>query len=99
MTRGDWGSAATSQWLYNAPMGSTMWFENSTSGWVSSTASASTTVNAAYKEKLAFGGGSNTNKLWTVPQRSAAFNAAAPGYSGPGFTNTDSLVQTNFIGN
>jgi hypothetical protein len=99
MTRGAWGSAATSQWLYNAPMGSTMWFENSTSGWVSSTASASTTVNAAYKEKLAFGGGSNTNKLWTVPQRSAAFNAAAPGYSGPGFTNTDSLVQTNFIGN
>ena len=80
-------------------MGATMWFENSESGWVSSTSAASTTVNAAYKEKLGFGGATNLNSVWTTPQRAAAFNASAPGYSGPGFTNVDSLVQTNFTGN
>jgi hypothetical protein len=99
MTRGGWGSGSNAQWLYNSPMGATMWFENSESGWVSSTSAASTTVNAAYKEKLGFGGATNLNSVWTTPQRAAAFNASAPGYSGPGFTNVDSLVQTNFTGN
>lgn len=83
MTRGSWGSGSVQQWLYNSPRGSTMWFANAT-GWMSSTSATSTTVNTLYKEKIAYGSGV-ANPTITTPQRTAAYDANPPGYSGPAF--------------
>jgi hypothetical protein len=81
MTRGDWGSGSAGQWLYNSPMGATMWWIRTESGWMSSVNNTSATVNTAYKAPLVWGSGYDS--VIATPQTAGAFTANPPGYSGP----------------
>ena len=93
MTRGAYGTAIASgqQLMYNAPMGTTLWFrgnfDNSVSamptGLMAGTVTPSATSNSLYKDPVVFVGTGVLTQATT--QRAAAYTANPPGFSAAGY--------------
>ena len=101
MTRGGYGYNAGNQFLYNAPMGATMWYKSPTlgnTGWVGHAADPGSEINALYRDNVKLNTTTPFNATLTNPQNGGSIHGTPPGYSGPAvYLGTNHVVNANIL--